>query len=136
MGSSNSVHGRGPGNDDAPSAITKRPLQSRSIKQLAFSFNGGKDSTVLLHLLRAALEQCRRGEVEGAGPVPGELQGGLIGGRALACDDRHACVSYSSDAHGFRETAYLGLAPSIAPFFTTRWLARGAHFLFQQPAGV
>lgn len=65
-----------PGNDDAPSAIAKRPLQSRSIKQLAFSFNGGKDSTVLLHLLRAALEQCRRGEVEGAGPVPGKLRGG------------------------------------------------------------
>ncbi len=53
---SSSLHALRP----AASSCSHFPLAacvpSRSIEKVAFSFNGGKDSTVLLHLLRAVLE--------------------------------------------------------------------------------
>ncbi|PWA60953.1 phosphoadenosine phosphosulfate (PAPS) reductase family protein [Artemisia annua] len=47
--------------------VIRRALSLYSIEELAFSFNGGKDSTVLLHLLRAGyyLHQAEHGHSNG-----------------------------------------------------------------------
>ncbi|XAR69145.1 FAD synthetase [Bertholletia excelsa] len=47
--------------------VIRRAFALYSIEELAFSFNGGKDSTVLLHLLRAAyfLHQAEQGHSNG-----------------------------------------------------------------------
>ncbi len=54
-------------------AMLKRSLALYSEQRIAFSFNGGKDSTVILHLLRACMESCSQPEVKGGST--GELKG-------------------------------------------------------------
>ncbi|OIT27215.1 PREDICTED: FAD synthase-like [Nicotiana attenuata] len=56
--------------------VIKRALALYSIQEVALSFNGGKDSTVLLHLLRAgyflhrAEESCSKDVVDGENTFP------------------------------------------------------------------
>ncbi|PSC67404.1 FAD synthase [Micractinium conductrix] len=61
-------------------AVVLRSLDLYGTRGVAFSFNGGKDSTVLLHLIRAATAQRRRVHEAAAG-VPNALADDLrLGG--------------------------------------------------------
>jgi FAD synthetase len=53
--------------------VIHRALTLYSPQQVAFSFNGGKDSTVLLHILRAAVAQQAASAHEDSGPPPSPL---------------------------------------------------------------
>ncbi|PRW59554.1 FAD synthase [Chlorella sorokiniana] len=48
-------------------AVVSRALDLYGTRGLAFSFNGGKDSTVLLHIIRATLAQRQRQHEQAAG---------------------------------------------------------------------
>ncbi|PNX82280.1 FAD synthetase, partial [Trifolium pratense] len=49
--------------------VIQRALSLYSIEEVAFSFNGGKDSTVLLHLLRAGYFLHKMGQNSANGDV-------------------------------------------------------------------
>ncbi|KAE9590909.1 putative FAD synthetase [Lupinus albus] len=49
--------------------VIQRALSLYSIEEVAFSFNGGKDSTVLLHLLRAGYFLHKRGQINANGDL-------------------------------------------------------------------
>jgi len=68
-------------------AVAKCLHVFRGAREVAFSFNGGKDSTVVLHLLRLVLLR-RRGEVEAAAEAAEAAEEG-----ARAVDDAAASVS-------------------------------------------
>lgn len=51
--------------------VIQRALSLYSIEEVAFSFNGGKDSTVLLHLLRAGYFLHKMGQSHSNGTLPG-----------------------------------------------------------------
>lgn len=46
------------------------PPPGRSTRGVAFSFNGGKDSTVLLHIIRAAVARRQRAHEAASGGTP------------------------------------------------------------------
>lgn len=59
-----------------------RTIELYGAPAIAFSFNGGKDSTVLLHVIRAAVESLRQKQLEqegGNGVASGQLEGSMGG---------------------------------------------------------